>query len=210
MRHGDFVVTPSWTYHDHGNLGKEPVVWLDGLDIPIVNLLETCFSGRNAEEQQPLIRQEGDSLARFGANMLPVEPTTGGLFAYSYSQTRKTLEALLRHGTVHPCHGVKLQYINPATGKSPMPSIGAFAQMLPSGFRGKTYRGTDATVYCVVEGSGQSRVGNDSITWKEHDILVLPSWYPVSHSAEQESVLFSYSDRPLQQYLALWREDELS
>jgi gentisate 1,2-dioxygenase len=34
MKPGDFVVTPAWAWHDHGNLGGEPVVWLDGLDTP--------------------------------------------------------------------------------------------------------------------------------------------------------------------------------
>ena len=33
---GDFIITPSWTWHDHGNPGNEPVVWMDGLDIRIV------------------------------------------------------------------------------------------------------------------------------------------------------------------------------
>jgi gentisate 1,2-dioxygenase len=29
---------------------------------------------------------------------------------------------------------------------------------------------------------------------------------PVSHRAEDEAVLFSYSDRPVQEKLGLWRE----
>src|SRR5262245_18419308 len=32
MRPGDFVTTPGWTWHYHGNLRGEPVVWHDGLD----------------------------------------------------------------------------------------------------------------------------------------------------------------------------------
>ena len=44
MHPGDFVLTPSWTYHDHGNPGDTPVIWLDGLDIPIVNMLGTSFA----------------------------------------------------------------------------------------------------------------------------------------------------------------------
>jgi gentisate 1,2-dioxygenase len=36
MHRGDFIITPSWTWHDHGNPGNQPVVWLDGLDIPVV------------------------------------------------------------------------------------------------------------------------------------------------------------------------------
>ena len=36
MREGDFVITPTWTWHDHGNDSPKPMVWLDGLDIPMV------------------------------------------------------------------------------------------------------------------------------------------------------------------------------
>ena len=36
MDPGDFVTTPSWTWHGHGNEGDGPMVWLDGLDVPFV------------------------------------------------------------------------------------------------------------------------------------------------------------------------------
>lgn len=29
MRRGDFVITPSWAYHDHGNEGSDPCAWID-------------------------------------------------------------------------------------------------------------------------------------------------------------------------------------
>ena len=44
MHPGDFIITPSWTWHDHGNDGDGPMVWLDGLDIPIVTLLDASFA----------------------------------------------------------------------------------------------------------------------------------------------------------------------
>ena len=44
MLPGDFVLTPNWMWHDHGNLGNAPVVWLDGLDIPIVRFLDAGFA----------------------------------------------------------------------------------------------------------------------------------------------------------------------
>ena len=31
MRPGDFIITPSWQWHDHGIDTEEPVIWLDGL-----------------------------------------------------------------------------------------------------------------------------------------------------------------------------------
>jgi gentisate 1,2-dioxygenase len=32
MHPGDFITTPSWTWHDHGNDTQESMVWLDVLD----------------------------------------------------------------------------------------------------------------------------------------------------------------------------------
>ena len=53
MHPGDFILTPSWTYHDHGNPSDGPMVWLDGLDIPIVNLFDTSFAEHYPGEVQP-------------------------------------------------------------------------------------------------------------------------------------------------------------
>jgi len=210
MRPGDFILTPSWTYHDHGNPGPAPVIWLDGLDIPTVNFFETSFAEHYPEETQPVVRQEGDSLVRFGAGLQPLEyhspRRSSPLFTYPYSRSRETLDSLFRNGPLHACHGVKVQFTNPATGGYPLPTIGAFLQLLPAGFRGAPYRATDATVYCVAEGQGRTHVGQESFAWKEHDVFVVPSWSPVSHEALGESVLFSFSDRPAQKALGLWRE----
>jgi gentisate 1,2-dioxygenase len=35
MHRGDVILTPSWQWHDHGNEGTGPVIWLDGLDLPL-------------------------------------------------------------------------------------------------------------------------------------------------------------------------------
>jgi gentisate 1,2-dioxygenase len=214
MHPGDFIITPSWTFHDHGNPGDAPVVWLDGLDIPMVAFFDAGFAERYPEESQPETRPEGDALARFGANMLPLEHKAGSattpIFTYPYTRSREALEQIRRHGPLHPNHGFKMQYANPATGGYPMPTIGAFIQLLPSRFRGLPYRATDGTVYCVVEGRGRSRVGEESFAWEQHDVFVVPSWCRVAHEAEEDSVLFSYSDRPAQKALGLWREEVLS
>src|SRR5215467_5029852 len=49
MAPGDFLITPAWSWHDHGNDGGEPVVWLDGLDIPMVALHDAQFAERYEE-----------------------------------------------------------------------------------------------------------------------------------------------------------------
>jgi gentisate 1,2-dioxygenase len=214
MHPGDFIITPSWTFHDHGNPGEGPVVWLDGLDIPMVAFFDTGFAERFPQESQPVAKPEGDALARYGANLLPLEYEAGSattpIFNYPYARTREALEKIRRNSDPHPSHGFKMQYVNPATGGYPMPTIGAFVQLLPSGFPGRPSRATDGTVYCVIEGRGRSRVGDQSFAWDAHDVFVVPSWCSVAHEANDDAVLFSYSDRPAQKALGLWREELLS
>jgi gentisate 1,2-dioxygenase len=212
MEPGDFILTPSWTYHDHGNPGSTPVVWMDGLDIPIVNMFDTSFAEHHPNQTQPIEREEGDSLVRYGANLLPLEyrseRKSSPMFTYPYARSRETLERMYRNGPVHACHGIKMQFVNPVTGGYPIPTIAAFLQMLPAGFTGAPYRSTDATVYYVVEGRGTSHVGDASLTWQGRDIFVVPSWHTVSHRVQEDVVLFSFSDRPVQKALGLWRERE--
>lgn len=193
MQPGDLILTPSWAWHDHGNPGNDPVIWLDGLDIPLVNILGASFA-------------EHDS----GGNILPVDYESKNestvVFRYPWSRSREALDRLYRNGPLDTRHGVKLPYVNPTTGKDPMPTIGAFLQLLPAAFQSETYRASDATIYCCMEGSGQSRIGDQVVSWGLHDIFVVPSWYPVVHEAGSEAVLFGFSDRPVQQGLGLWRE----
>lgn len=192
MHPGDLVLTPSWTYHDHGNPGDSPVIWLDGLDVPIVNMLGTSFAESYPGEFQPAKRPETDAEV---------------LFNFTYARSREALDRLYRNGPVDERHGIKMQYSNEAARAYPMPTIGAFLQLLPAGFRGAAYRSTDAAVYCVAEGSGTSNIGGVDFEWQKNDVFVVPSWCPVSHKVNSEAVLFSFSDRPVQKALGLWREE---
>jgi len=210
MQPGDFVLTPSWTWHDHGNESDEPMVWLDGLDIPLVRFLDAGFSENGSFDSQAVERPVGDSLARYGSNLLPVDWQPGNanspVFNYPYARTREALATLAANGDPDLCHGFKLRYVNPASGSSPMPTIGAFIQLLPGGTQTLPYRSSDSTVFSVVEGHGRTRIGDTVYEWKPRDIFVVPSWLPTSHEAASDAVLFSYSDRPVQQALGLWRE----
>jgi gentisate 1,2-dioxygenase len=199
MHPGDFILTPSWTYHDHGNPGDEPVIWLDGLDVPIVNTFTTSFAQNYPEEKQAITRKEGDTAKRFGCNMLPLEYRASNksspLFCYPYDRTREALTTLYANGPLDARHGIKLQYINPVDGGSPMPTMGAYMQFLPARFDGDASRATDGTIFCVVEGRGKSIIGGTEINWEPHDVFVAPSWSEVRHVAGEDSVLFSFSDR---------------
>jgi gentisate 1,2-dioxygenase len=211
MAPGDFIITPSWTWHDHGNDGDEPVVWLDGLDIPIVALHDAQFAERHPAAVQPVSRPEGDADARWGANMALVdlrhESRTSPVFNYPYARSRAALAKLAAAGVRDPAHGVRMRYVNPATGGWAMPTLGTFLQMLPRGFRSLPHRSTDGTVYCCVEGHGTIGIGDEAFEWGPRDIFVAPSWQTRTLSAATDAVLFGYSDRPVQEALGLLREE---
>ena len=211
MNEGDFIITPPMTWHDHGNTSDRPVFWLDGLDIPLVQFLDASFAERLEEDEQPIFRPAGDSQARYGANLLPVDyqgaSGNSPVFSYPYLRTREALERMRRAEQWDACHGLKMRYANPASGGHAMTTIGTFVQLLPKGFSTEAYRATDATVFSPVEGKGRTFIGDDFVVeWEKRDVFVVPSWRPVRHEAEEESVLFSFSDRPVQEALRLFRE----
>jgi gentisate 1,2-dioxygenase len=203
MKPGDFILTPFWSYHDHGNPGTEPVVWLDGLDIPTVNMFDTSFLERKSESHEDH-RHTHEEHEEDAPSATFVETSA---MKYPYEPHRARLGSMTASGGPDPRHGYKLEYRNSKTGSAVLPTIGAFLQLLPKGFRGTPSRATDATIFCAVEGRGTSTIGDTTFDWGPRDVFVAPSWHEVSHRADQESVLFSFSDRPAQKALGIWREE---
>ena len=216
MHEGDFIITPPMAWHDHGNPSNDPIFWLDGLDIPVVQFLDASFAEHLEQDEQPITRPLGDSDARYGANLLPIDHRGGGgsspVFNYPWDRTRDALERMRRLNEWDACHGLKMRYTNPVTGNNAMATMGTYVQLLPKGFSTAAYRATDATVFCAIEGSGRSVVSKANgeeftIDWAKRDLFVVPSWHRVRHYPAEDSVLFSFSDRPIQEALHLFRED---
>ncbi len=210
MQFGDFVITPNWEWHDHGNTTDEPIFWLDGLDIPVVQFFDASFAEGYGEDQQPITRPQNDSAARYGANMMPLgyerAKPASPIFNYPYARSRDALEQMRRTEEWDPCHGLKMRYINPVNGDWAMPTIGTCLQLLPKGFSGAQTRSTDATVYVGVEGKVRAHIRGQIIEFGPRDVFVVPSWHELKLEAEEDTVLFSYSDRPIQEKLGLFRE----
>ncbi len=214
MRPGDFIITPSDAWHDHGHDGEGPYFWLDGLDIPMVATFGAMFFDHYPADRAPLSRPVGDSQARFGANMRPVNERwtrlESPIFCYPYERSRAALEKLRTAQEWDPFCGLKLTYIDPTTGGSAMPTISTFLQLLPKGLETRTYRTTENVVISPVEGRGTLIVGEEGaetrIAFKPRDIVAVPCWVPHRILADEECVLFSFSDRVAQEKLGLWRE----
>lgn len=213
MARGDLILNPSWAWHDHVHEGDEPVIWLDVLDLPTVRSLGPRFAEHHPEHRYPEQRPADDSLYRYGMNLRPVGPAPTPWpvpLAFPYRSARATLKRLQREQDLDACHGLKMEYIDPMSGGPALPTISAFLQMLPAAFEGARYRSTEGCVFFVVEGRGSMRIGSGRDTtvldFKRNDIISVPCWFPYSIAAEEESVLFSASDRGTQVKLGLWRE----
>ena len=219
MHPGDFIITPSWTWHDHGNDAGAPVVWLDGLDIPIVRFFDAGFAENDSSKSQQVTRAEGTSFARYGHNMAPVRAespfgATSPIFSYPYERSREALQRLERDAPIDDWDGAKLRYVNPLTGGWPMPTMATFMQQLPAGFRGTPWRQTDGAVYSVVEGPGSVTIGQGEqalrFEFSARDHFVVPSWHTARLESAGGCVLFSYSDRPVHQALGIHHEERMS
>jgi gentisate 1,2-dioxygenase len=214
MEPGDFVITPSWTWHHHGHDGSGPMVWLDGLDIPLVAFFNSTFREDHADEKAAVIRPTGDAMARYGSGLLPVGWRNGSLnspvFNYPYARTREALQVLTHASAPDPHLGHLMRYINPADGGWAMPTMATMIRLLPSGFTTLPYRSSDSTVFIAVEGRGELRVGGQRFELTPHDIVVVPGWMAYTLHASQDLVLFSYSDRVAQEKLGFFREQRLS
>jgi gentisate 1,2-dioxygenase len=213
MRPGDFIVTPSWTWHEHRNDGKDPTIWLDVLDVALLRLLGAGFSEHYPEPTFPTSVPPGDSQLRYGRNLLPVGFRRGAaspVFAYPFDYAYEALLHLRANSEWDACHGVKMEYIDPTTGGPAIPTLSTFLQLVPRGFATAAYRSTASAIVAVVRGSGRATIGcgRDAVTFDygPKDLWVVPSWQHVIIRAGDESVFFCASDEAVHRKLGVWRE----
>jgi gentisate 1,2-dioxygenase len=214
MEPGDFVTTPNWTWHDHGNEGEAEMIWLDGLDVPFIQVMEANFYELFSENKYPLVQPDDLSLRLYGRGSL--KPTWvkhnalhSPLLNYKFSETYAALKAMAERTDGSPFDGVSVEYTNPLTGGPALPTMACFASLLAPGQQTKAHRHTGGTIYHVIQGSGESVIGGRIFRWDEKDTFVVPSWHWHEHRARTESVLFSYSDSAVLQPLGLYREEPL-
>src|SRR5215510_13609005 len=203
MAPGDLILTPSWAWHDHGNETDKPVVWMDGLDVPLVQALNAMFFQFYQERQVPLSKPNNASLALHGH--VSLTPTwvrerrqSSPLLLYSWESTWRSLRNL-RDAQGDPYDGIALEYTHPQTGRALLPTMACWIQLLRPGERTRAHRHTGSAVYYVVRGNGETIIDGRCFAWSRGDILVLPSWALHEHAnvSRDAAVLFSIQDRPV-------------
>jgi gentisate 1,2-dioxygenase len=211
MMPGDFVITPSWTFHDHGNTTDQPIIWMDVLDVPMLTFFEGGFSEHHNDKTQSLGRPEGDALARYGSGLLPIDlgPEYGlntPVFNYPYVRTREALLTAAQGAPLDPHWGMTMRYVNPVTGGWTMPTIASWMMFLPAGARTKPMRSTDGLICAVAEGTGVIQAGSTKMNFAPKDSFVIPNWTWRHFEAHEDTFLFFSSDRGVQERMGIWRE----
>jgi len=211
MSPGDLVLTPSWSWHDHSNPTDAPMVWFDGLDLPLAASLEAVFFEPYPELMQPAGPDHNASARLFGGRgVRPLgerpNPRHSPLLVYRYEDTDAALDELLRaRGGAE----ASIEFVNPSTGTSAMPTLGCEMHRLVAGRRTPPRRRVGSSVFVVFGGAGHSVIGGERFDWQRGDVFVVPSWAAVEHEAAEPADLFAVTDRPVLEALHLYREETL-
>ncbi|MCW6010504.1 cupin domain-containing protein [Micromonospora sp. CPCC 205371] len=215
MHPGDLLLTPGWHWHDHAHEGDGPMLWLDGLDYPLVNALEVGFFELYSERTQKAEVPDDISSRQFIHGRLtpawdPRPSANSPIGNYPWEETSRAFDAIADDASGSDADGVVLEYTNPWTGGPVMPTIGCRIARLRPGFRGVPRRQTPSTIYHVVRGEGVTIVDGQRLEWGEKDVFAVPGWSTYEHrtaSLSDDAILFSYSDTPAVTSLGLYREE---
>lgn len=217
MRPGDLLLTPGWQWHDHYHEGDGPMMWLDGLDFPLVNSLDTAFFELYSDAAQKASVPDDLSSRQFihgrlNPAWISDRTVSSPIGNYPWAETQRAFESIADSARGSDVDGVLLEYTNPWSGGPVMPTMSCRVQRLVPGFHGVPRRHTAGTILHVVRGEGTTVVNGQEISWGEHDVFVVPAWASYEHvnaSRSDDAVLFSYNNEPVVRALGLYRDELL-
>ncbi|MGH2568364.1 MAG: cupin domain-containing protein, partial [Bacteroidota bacterium] len=219
---GDIILTPNGTWHDHGNDGAGPVMWVDILDWPLLEFLDCIwlddsFPGKATPDRkaQESLHASGYSKMLYGAGgIVPATVShkrgfgrdTTPMVHYSGADIREALHRL-RAEAGDRYEGIWIKFRNPVTGASLFPTLEYAAQLLRPGETTELKRETASTVYIVMEGGGVTEVAGRTFNWQTNDIFVIPNflWRRHINIGTGDAVLYTISDVPLLEKMGQYR-----
>lgn len=188
MERGDVLLTPRLDWHDHGKQGNGPMIWLDGLDLPVFQAFPVNFTDDYEESRYP---------------SEPVGLNTP--LKYPWADVQAALDAIPGPHAIY-------DYVSKKDGVSPVSTvIGAQAERIAPGTRSPLRHETTSYVFHCVKGSGHTIIKNDgketTIRWEDKDTFCVPSWSEVVHVNEGDSsaYLYNFNDAPLLKNLNIFR-----
>ena len=212
MEPGDLILTPGWSWHGHVHPGgDEPVVWMDGLDVPFVLGLRAGFIRDDPYSGDPLpIRDTTGTTAGTtallpaGARHAPHSPVR----RYPWDQAYPALRRLMARSPGRTIL-TSLEYRNPLTGGPALATLGCLLQGLPAAAQTRPRRETASSVIVVARGTGTLLCGGQTFPLLPNDVAAIPAWtWHQLTAAEGGLVLLRLTDRPIHDAFGLYQADE--
>lgn len=214
MGRGDVILTPSWNFHEHHNPGGDSMVWLDILDLPVVEFLEAIFFQDGAsEEVERKVDPQSASERYFGqgAGLVPAgsksSENTGRhspLLVFRWAAADAALASLLE---VEGSGDARIRYQDPTNGNDVMPTLRCEMRRVVQGHTTGTDRQTGSRVCAVLSGTGQVQIGDEVLDLQPGDVYVVPSWNDHQITATTGMDIFTTSDAPVLEALKIYREE---
>jgi gentisate 1,2-dioxygenase len=220
MRRGDLLLTAGWGWHEHHNTSDHPMVWLDGLDMPLVGFLDAPFfeygPDEVADRSTPRVSRAEQLWAHPGLRPLgaPAGPASP-LAAYRWEHTDAALTAQLEleasghAGVASPGHAA-VRFVNPVNGRDALPTIRTEFHRLLAGAQTAPRRAVGSTVWQVFAGEGAFTCDGETIPVLYGDVIAVPSWCNLGITAAPgaDLDLFVFGDAPVHEALYLDRTDK--
>jgi gentisate 1,2-dioxygenase len=203
MEEGDLVITPGWTWHEHVHRGSAPIIWLDALDAPLHRYLGTdAFEPGPAHDVPAMADDAAFAFANIVPELAGETPAFSPVFRYPWAAARSAVRAAPKGKD----GARRVRYVNPITGGSTMPLMDCYLTQIDKGGETVRFRSTANAVCLVCEGSGLTRVGEDTVSWEPHDVFSLPHGNWITHRANEAATLFVVSDHDALRRLDLLKE----
>ena len=211
MSRGDLVLTPNWTWHDHGCESDQPIIWMDGLDLPLAGDLDAVFFEFPREMRQATASINASETKFAGPHLQPTwEKPAAGQSSLLNFKWEPTYQALKRIGEApaSPFDDVCFEYLNPSTGGPVLPTMSCYIQLIRPSVHTQAHRQVNSAVYHVFDGRGFSVINGQRFDWQRGDFFVVPpwAWYEHANDAMDPAILFSVQDTPVMHALGLYRE----
>lgn len=175
MHPNDVLLTPDWHWHGHGCAAEAegPCYWLDGLDTPLVHLLEPMF-----------LENHPDGLQKSAVT----PPKSPYIFTWEEVQTALDRAAPDPEGR----NGRRIELGSPA-----MATTALYMERHATGTATEPHRTTSNRFICVIEGRGTTIVDGQEFAWERGDVIAVPMWRPFAHRVDTDATLFSMTDEPV-------------
>ncbi|KAK8085958.1 RmlC-like cupin [Apiospora phragmitis] len=184
MSRGDVILTPSWQWHDHGHEGDGPMIWLDGLDLPLYQAFPTNFAEMYSESRYPSEPSDEDALLKIPWSQVQaaLDAQPGDHAIYHYTLPSYTAER-----------------VRAGTASAPVREACSFVY--------HCFEGAGRTRLRLADG-----VSKEEVEWRRGDTFAVPAWTEVVHEADAgeaggASYLFAVNDLPLLRNLGMYKRE---